>query len=394
MPQAIITYRPNAQKTYGLFDSILTQDILRDICHRITGQNQYQIVRDTSTYNKGRLLILEWQGIKNYISLSETAIEGRNSSLQSVPTAINLFYADTHSNKRLFYYFMPHVGNPFTDYHLFAYKLLMTAGVRFLNIGDYYTGNISPYVNVDEIIQERRGNQQSNASNNSSYVSRTIDKIQIYAKVYGASKYESTLLALAVSHIADKPIDLYNICEQDLSQLPQSSLNTLTQMPNLTIHNTSLTFDRRQLVDSPERNELRSSAYTYNLFQRIGYKKCALCGCDIPQIIQGAHIWGVSEIAHCESLSDEEKFNHATNGHNGVWLCQNHHKLFDADILLFSPEGHLLVRDNVPDSSTQYLQTITTMQALPNSILSDNFRWYLAQHNSLRPNIHCHRLFA
>lgn len=394
MPQAIFTYRPNAQKTYGLFDEILTPEVLRDICHRITGQNQYQVIRDTSTYNKGRLLLLEWQGTRNYISLSETEIAGRNSSLQSVPTAINIFYADPSANKRLYYYFMPHVGNPFTDYHLFAYKLLMTAGVRFLNIGDYYHGNLQPYSNVDEIIQDRNDNQQSNSSNNSSYVSRTIDKIQIYAKVYGASKYESTLLALAVAHIADNPIDLYNICEQDLSQLPQSSLNTLGHIPNLTIHNTSLTFDRRQLFDSPERNELRSSVYTYNLFQRIGYKKCALCGCDIPQIIQGAHIWGVSEISHNVSLSDEEKFVHATNGHNGLWLCQNHHKLFDADILLFSPEGHLLVRDNVPHSSTEYLQTITTSHELPRNILSDNFRWYLSQHNALKTDIHCHRLFA
>ena len=253
---------------------------------------------------------------------------------------------------------------------------------------------MQPYSNVDEIIQDRNDNQQSNSSNNSSYVSRTINKIQIYAKVYGASKYESTLLALAVAHIADKPIDLYNICEQDLSQLPQSSLNTLGNIPNLTIHNTSLTFDRRQQFDTSDRLELRSSAYTYNLFQRIGYKKCALCGCDIPQIIQGAHIWGVSEISHNVNLSDEEKFVHATNGHNGLWLCQNHHKLFDADILLFSPDGHLLVRDNVPHSSAEYLQTITTSRELPRNILSDNFRWYLSQHNALKTDIHCHRLFA
>ena len=104
MPQAIFTYRPNAQKTYGLFDEILTPEVLRDICHRITGQNQYQVVRDTSTYNKGRLLLLEWQGTRNYISLSETEIAGRNSSLQSVPTAINIFYADPSANKRLYYY--------------------------------------------------------------------------------------------------------------------------------------------------------------------------------------------------------------------------------------------------------------------------------------------------
>lgn len=393
MSQAIITYRPNTQKTYGLFDSVLTPSVLKDICHRITGQNKYRVVKDTTGYNKGRLLVLDWQGIKNYVSLSETAIEGRNSSLQSVPTAINLFYADPNPSKKLFYYFLQHTGNPFTDYHLFAYKLLMTAGVQFLNIGDYYTANMQPYSDVDEIIQDRKDNQRSNSSNNSSYVSRTLDKIQIYAKVYGASKYESTLLTLAVSHIADKPIDLYNICEQDLKQLPKSSVDTIASLGNITMHYTSLTFDRRQQTESAERNELRSSAYHYNLFQRIGYKKCALCGCEIPQIIQGAHIWGVSEISHDDHLSDEDKFNHAVSGHNGLWLCQNHHKLFDADIILFSPEGQLLVRDNVQDNDTVFIRTITNKQSLPDSVLSEEFCWYLAQRNALKSNIHCRMLF-
>ena len=131
---ATITYRPNAQKTPGLYDTILTDAILKDICQRITGQNRYRVVRDLSTYNKGRLVLVEYHNVIYYVSLSEISIEGRNSSLQSVPTAINLYYADIRPNKQLCYYFMPHNGNAFTDYHIFIYKLLMTAGVRFLNI--------------------------------------------------------------------------------------------------------------------------------------------------------------------------------------------------------------------------------------------------------------------
>lgn len=88
---ATITYRPNAQKTPGLFDAILTDAILTDICQKVTGQNKYRIVKDKSTYNKGRLVYVEYEGVIYYISLSEVSIEGRNSSLQSVPSAINLF---------------------------------------------------------------------------------------------------------------------------------------------------------------------------------------------------------------------------------------------------------------------------------------------------------------
>ena len=112
---ATITYRPDAQKTPGLFDRILTREVLTNICLLVTGQNQYRVVKDRSTYNRGRLLFVEYDGVVNYVSLSEASIEGRNSSLQSVPTAINLFYADQRLNKRLCYYFIPHIGNAFTD---------------------------------------------------------------------------------------------------------------------------------------------------------------------------------------------------------------------------------------------------------------------------------------
>lgn len=157
---AKIIYRPNAQKTPGLFDSLLNYEIFRDICVRVTGQESFEVIRDTSTYNKGRLICVIYNGVTNYISLSENDIKGRNSSLQSVPTAINLFYAEANPNKRLFYYFMPHIGNAFTDYHLFIYKLLITAGVVFLNMADYYPEIVLPYTNIDDLIADRRDNKK------------------------------------------------------------------------------------------------------------------------------------------------------------------------------------------------------------------------------------------
>ena len=68
---ATITYRPNAQKTPGLFDTILTDAILSDICQRVTGQTEYRVVKDRSTYNKGRLVYVEYDNIINYVSLSD-----------------------------------------------------------------------------------------------------------------------------------------------------------------------------------------------------------------------------------------------------------------------------------------------------------------------------------
>lgn len=388
---ATITYKTNAQKTPGLFDILLTNEVLLDICLLVTGQNQYRVVRDTSSYNKGRLVYVEYNGIINYVSLSEANIGGRNSSLQSVPTAINLYYKDQRLNKRLCFYFITHIGNAFTDYHLFIYRLLMTAGVEFLNIDRYYHLPILPYKNVDELIIDRRDNQTSNSSNNSSYVSKSRDKIQIYAKTFGASKYESTLLAMAISHIADRPIDLFNICEQDLKSLPQSSLNTIETLGNISVLNTSLFLDKREYLDSGK-TELRSASYLYNLFNRLGAKRCALCGCEIPEIIQGAHIWGVSQISKSTEFDDDAKFGHAVSGHNGLWLCSNHHKLFDSNIIMLDNDGCVRIKDDLVTDDVAFIRSTTFRTTLEARVLSDEFRAYLARRNDTIDLTHSHKL--
>ena len=378
---ATITYRPDAQKTPGLFDQILTNFVLKDICLKVTGQDQYKVEKDLSTYNKGRLVYVEYNNVIYYVSLSEASIEGRNSSLQSVPTAINMFYSDLHVNKELCYYFIPHNGNAFTDYHLFIYKLMMTANVRFLNIEEYYTEHIIPYQNIDDLIIDRRDNQIGNSSNNSSYVSKSSENIQIYAKTFGANKYESTLLAIAISHIADRPIELYNICEQDLKRLPKPSIDTIEKLGNVSLYYTTLFLDKNQSVNENERVKLRSASYLYNLFNRIGYKRCALCGCEIPEIVQGAHIWGVSQISHTDSMDDESKFSHAVNGNNGLWLCQNHHKLFDSNIIAIDTNGRLRIKDGLIAKDIAFIRSTTFTVSLDEAIMSDDFRWYISKRN-------------
>ena len=117
--KAIITYRPDSQKAKGSIRESLTNDILLDMCQKITNQDLYTVREDTSSYNKGRLVIIDYNGTRSYVTLSERKLEGRNSSIQSVPTALNIFCQDDYSNKQLCYYFLPHTGNAFTDYHLF-----------------------------------------------------------------------------------------------------------------------------------------------------------------------------------------------------------------------------------------------------------------------------------
>ncbi|MEG1738739.1 MAG: hypothetical protein RR259_10995 [Odoribacter sp.] len=63
------------------------------------------------TYNKGRMAIMQYKDEVSYITFSEQKIGGRNSSVQSVPTAFNMFYINPYPKKRLYYYFLNTVGN-------------------------------------------------------------------------------------------------------------------------------------------------------------------------------------------------------------------------------------------------------------------------------------------
>ena len=55
------------QKRSELYSDILTTDILKDVCERVTGCRKYTYEFDDTGYNEGRLAIIKY---KKRISLS------------------------------------------------------------------------------------------------------------------------------------------------------------------------------------------------------------------------------------------------------------------------------------------------------------------------------------
>ena len=164
---------------------------------------------------------IEYGGTITYVSFSESKIRSRNSSFQSFPTALVRYYQEANNNKRICFYFLPSSGNFETGYFIFMYRLMKTAGVEFLNEDEHLTNRISPFTTVEDIINNRNLNRERNRSNNSTFLTQSSDnKIQLYGKTYGANKYETTLLCIALSEITTTQIELYQICEQDLKILP------------------------------------------------------------------------------------------------------------------------------------------------------------------------------
>lgn len=362
----LVKYNVNAQKRSGYFAQILTSTVLEDICFKVTGCHDYQLETETESYNKGRLVTIEYKDILYYITLSEDNVGGRNSSVQSVPSALNLFYADDRAKKKLCYYFIPYTGNYFTEYHKFIFRLLKTVGVHFLNLPSNCSA-LYPYSNINEIMSAREATQSQNKSNNSSYITKFGSRIQIFGKTFGASKYESTLMALAAASIVKEKVDFFNVAENGLEILPESSRITLGKFKNIELHSATQTLDKNVSDSQSETVPLRNGSYLYNLLGKFGKKKCCMCSCGISEIIQGAHIWEVSSISKT-SLSFNEKFKHVNNEDNGLWLCQNHHKLFDSNIIILLKNGKLCVRQDIGHENELFVQSIT-----PNTQVEDRY---------------------
>lgn len=387
-PHFIVKKNLNKSENTGVyFSDAITEDVMRDVCKRICGEteytyffagNDYEDEFVKRSYNKGRLALMLYKDTVSYISFSEKKIRGRNSSVQSVPTAYNIYFMNEYPKKRLYYYFLDLEGNPETDYILMMYRLMETIGFTFLN-PEAITQRISAFNSVEDIMTTRKINSDRNSSNNSTYITKSgTFQIDIYGKTYGANKYATSMICYAMSLLASERqnVTLYEVLEQDLRELPKSCLDVIYKMGKINVVRTDIQLEKKVFE---ENNSLRSPRYLFNLLDRYGMKKCALCECEIPELIQGAHIWPVADIKR-EALTLEQKISYATDGNNGLWLCENHHKMFDENLINIRPDGRISYHSSEKKYIT-FMQKITTTDRLDDEYMSDRFLEYLDRRN-------------
>jgi len=366
------------QKRSSLYRDILNEDILRDICLRLTGCTEYTCSFDDEV-NVGRLAILRYNNFVNYISFSESEILSRNSFFQSFPSALIKFHQEKSKSKNICFYFLQPDGNIETSYFSFMYRLMKTAGTFFINENSFLTNSIVPFNSISDIVLQRDLNRSKNNSNASSYLTVDTDSIlQIFGKTYGANKYETTLLCLAVQKISNLKIELYEIEDGNLRRLPAEARSVIASL-GINIITSDLTLESEEFERN---NSLRSPSYTFNLLEKLGEKKCAFCDCEIPQIIQGAHIWPVSEIKSKNNLDFDDKLRFATDGDNGLWLCNNHHKLFDVNFLYVDADGSLGYLNSLEAVGSEYIKRTTFQMRVPEQFITDGFKLYLSKRNS------------
>jgi predicted restriction endonuclease len=258
---------------------------------------------------------------------------------------------------------------------------MMAAGIKFLNGTEYLSRPLRSFNSVEDIILARNVNRERNQSNNSSYVTKGGNHvIQIYGKTYGANKYETTLFCVAFSRLSNNKIELYQICEQDLKAIPQRCADVINSLGNVSIIQTDLKMERSSFE---KEDSLRSPRYIYNLLSRLGAKKCAFCDCEIPELIQGAHIWPVAKIKREAGISLEQKLNYATDGNNGIWLCENHHKMLDEDIITIDVTGAIRHNPEIAGKNMDFIKWSTPVKRLKPHVMTGLFITYLTKRYGL-----------
>ena len=375
------TIKNHFQKSALLYRDLLTDEILGQICNEITGQPDFIATFDDDGYNIGRLAILDHGNGRAYVSISETAIKSRNSSFQSFASALSRYLLDPSPSKAIIYYVHPATsGNIGTDYFQFMYRLMRTAGVRFLDGDNRIKEPVIAFASVDDIILSKDRLRKKGKGNNSTYITRGPDgETEIYGKTYGANKYESTLLGVASATFPDAQVALYQVREGGLNALPALSVKALGSLGNVVIFTSD---EAIETVDFETNDSLRSARFIYNLLERLGRKKCAFCDCEIPQIIQGAHVWPVATIKQQAALSLQEKLAHALDGGNGLWLCENHHKLLDSRTLFLSAGGLVKYRSILTEKDHGFVDRITTSKSLVAGMMQPDFLDYLNRRNA------------
>jgi hypothetical protein len=352
--------------THFIMDSDvkIKSEELKNICQLSFNDSNYDIVEDKRGYNSGQYIKLVKDDIIKYVCLSRIdATESRDSFiLQNFPTAYMNYLKDSSKNKSFEYYIRDTI-NTHAPYEVFAEKILITADIKILNIDKVIPSNRVDYLDprtsfmdFNQMRKYRIYSQGRNSSNNSTQfeMSDEENEISVYGKTYGANGRETTAICLALQKLENIPIVVYNVNETDRTHLASvdPSNEYILKYYGINIDDKIMDFDTTNKDIIAKRN---AKLYHYNLLKKFHEKKCYLCGCNIEQIVQGAHIYSYTDIIHSNE-SDEEKQKKIVDGENGFWLCENHHKLFDSNLIYFKGNKLEINKSNLDTKDINYIE--------------------------------------
>ena len=305
---------------------------------------------------------------------------------------------------------------PHNLFNLFSYRVLSTLGFNILNIdsidfSQYADFGFLPqdkhhisYSSFNKLMNDKLAISERNKWNIPAYLKCvekpvpgdeecfTIEKYIYTFKALGAQAYDSFITMWCLYYLAGrehKNIEFLFSPERFGFHADGAADNVTSTLPGpilelfnrLGIEINNETSDEYLQNKHSELeifktykalNNLRNQTLFRNNIRAKGIPmKCAVCGCDIENILEAAHIWGVAQIkdengktinklistTKLKDLIDDSEDNEfkndpfykkyvlANSGDNGIWLCKNHHKLFDDNKYCFdSVLGKIIIK--------------------------------------------------
>lgn len=298
---------------------------------------------------------------------------------------------------------------------------------------DYKEGDDISYTSFNKFVNDMAFVSSRNSTNVPSYVkciendnveddeSPKIEKYIYTFKALGAEAYDCFLIMWTLIILAKKEHkhleflfapEKYNFrLGQEHPRFTQNVPSTVTDLfakigIEVEYESTDevlqqLERERSQYEKAKSEGKLRNQELFRNNLRAKGIQtKCYLCGCEVESILQAAHLWGVGQIKRASvhkinmAIQDEamadvidsdskyakeifyKRYMLTNSGSNGVWLCSNHHGMFDAHHFVFNSEtGKVILTTDALGES--YFNDLTKNDTLPTEVLTPQTKSFL-----------------
>lgn len=160
-------------------------------------------------------------------------------------------------------------------------------------------------------------------------------------------------------------------------------------------------------LSAKKRKDPRNQSLFRNNIRKKGIPtQCVICGNDNPTILKAAHLWEVSSIKNADAntinsfiqvnslfdLIDQtnqhknelffKKYCLTNSGDNGIWLCGNHHDLFDQNYFYFESEmGTVVLHFQDEHQAAMFLAETVEDCRIPMQVLTRATKAFIAQRN-------------
>ncbi|MBQ7257483.1 MAG: HNH endonuclease [Abditibacteriota bacterium] len=319
------------------------------------------------------------------------------------------------NDNRLFFYLLdtekPDNTYVYNKTNIINYRLLETLGFHILNIdkinfskyNSFFTSSIDSnnlkYTSFSKLINDITRLNSNNSGNNPSYIKEYEDKGEVIyyymCKVLSAQQYDNFLKIWTLKTLArneGKTLNIifykekYNYRKND--SIPKETKNMTKSLESIIkklniefeiIKDDKLKYEKDDYRKHRKKNDIRNQTLLKNNLINSGRKKeCSLCGNNIDDILEVSHILGVSKINDLtdadinkfppdfindiliDNSNREDVFNKkyslANCEDNAIWLCANHHKLYDSNKYHICSNGKIEVSEEESSEIKEYLK--------------------------------------